>query len=500
MSGARGTVAAVALALLVALPTGCRIDPFDLNGGDDTTGDDTTGDAGRRDGGGGGGDGGTCVATGLDDTCNEVDDDCNGVVDDPFDKDTDDANCGTCGNRCSAPNAVLDCQQGACVFVDCLPGFVDLDPQVAGCEYQCPVFPPHAEDCNGVDEDCDGMIDEAIDLPPPPQGLCRGTPGTPCEGTAMVCATRGAVTTWYCDYGPDVEFDPSIPNGILLQEQLCDGKDGDCDGVADDAFTDLGQVCDNGAAGVCRDLGLRTCDPGDPSRTVCDLTLPPDPIGPATAETCNGLDDDCNGVVDDAVGPGRVVDAMSPVTVGAATIYVDTYEASHPDATAALGGVLTHRACSNPGVLPWRGATYAAAAAACAAAGKRLCTADEWQAACDDGTGRAYPYGASFEAATCNAEPYDGIPGGNDDDVLLATGGLAACVSSAGPLDLSGNLKEWTDDITGQTASGTDIAVLRGGAYDTPALGATCTFRSSRAAVDTVLPSIGFRCCKDTAP
>jgi len=478
--------------LLVAL-AGCNVSPFDLNhqgGGDDT-----------RDGGGDDDDGGTgidadvCVATGLDNTCNELDDDCSGTVDDPFDKTMDPANCGTCGNRCMSPNAVVTCEGGACELQGCLPGFVDLDG-AAGCEYLCPVFPPGVEDCNGVDEDCDGLIDEPADLPPPPTGLCRGTAGTPCAGTAMICATRGAVTTWYCDYDPAVEFDPSIPNGILLHEQACDGADGDCDGVADDEFTDLGQICDNGADGVCRDLGVRTCDPADETQTTCDLGVLPD-AGTMTTESCNGLDDDCNGGIDEDPG----IDATMPVVVAGTTISVDVFEASHPDATASVIGVATNRACSNPGVLPWRGATFAVATAACAAAGKRLCTAAEWRRACEGGSpATTFPYGDGFDDDACNAEAFDGVPGGADDDVLLATGARPMCVADDGLFDLSGNLKEWTDEITGETGGGVDIAVLRGGAYDTPDLGATCAFRSSRAAVDTVLPTIGFRCCKTGLP
>ena len=45
-----------------------------------------------------------------------------------------------------------------------------------------------------------------------------------------------------------------------------------------------------------------------------------------------------------------------------------------------------------------------------------------------------------------------------------------------------------------------DIAVLRGGAFDTPAIGATCDFRTSRAAVNILEPTYGFRCCRATAP
>lgn len=84
--------------------------------------------------------------------------------------------------------------------------------------------------------------------------------------------------------------------------------------------------------------------------------------------------------------------------------------------------------------------------------------------------------------------------------MLVPTGSLAMCTSDDQVFDLSGNLKEWTNDITGQTPGGTDIAVLRGGAFDTPQHGATCEFRTSRAAIDTILPTIGFRCCSDTAP
>jgi len=493
-----GTVATLAL-------TGCNFSPFELGGSS------ADGGIGFLDGGQGG-DGGAggadamvvCTPTGPDDQCDEIDNDCNGVVDDNFDKQNDPDNCGSCGNRCIEPGSVLNCVSGNCEFIQCQPGFKDLDPATPGCEYVCPVFPEQAEDCNGIDEDCDGMVDEAADLPSPPVGLCRTTAGTPCAGVSMICATRGtpAVTTWYCDYPAQVEFDPTIPNGIVLQEQLCDGEDGDCDGAADDFFTDLGQECDNGAQGICRDIGERKCDPGDPTQTFCDLTVLPDPIGPSTTETCNGLDDNCDGMVDNGV-----VDDMVNVTFGGNDFYIYRYEASRPDATSSNEGALEHQSCSNLNVVPWRGVSHTIAAAACAATPdsmgvpKRLCTSAEYLAACAGNAANTFPYGATFDANQCNTEPFDGVAGGGDDDILLPTGsGLSSCQSDDGVFDLSGNLKEWTDDLTGQTPGGLDIHVLRGGAYNTPAVGATCGFRTSRAAVNTILPSIGFRCCSDNAP
>ncbi|MBA2662969.1 MAG: hypothetical protein H0U74_11780 [Bradymonadaceae bacterium] len=52
------------------------------------------------------------------------------------------AHCGGCNLGCSVPNAVAQCQApGGCSFVECLPGWIDLDgvngPGTNGCEYAC---------------------------------------------------------------------------------------------------------------------------------------------------------------------------------------------------------------------------------------------------------------------------------------------------------------------------------------------------------------------------
>ena len=97
-------------------------------------------------------------------------------------------------------------------------GWVDLDTEAeTGCEYPCLVV--EDEVCDGFDNDCDGETDEELDLTPP-ANLCRSTPGTPCEDMVPRCMTRAGRTTWFCVYPAGVEFDPSVPNGIVLEETL----------------------------------------------------------------------------------------------------------------------------------------------------------------------------------------------------------------------------------------------------------------------------------------
>jgi hypothetical protein len=495
----------------MVVASGCEVEPYPLS--ETAYQDGSTAD-------GDGGDGGPatdgtptdarppCIPPGTPEVCNELDDDCDGLIDEDFDLSNDPFNCGECGNICAEPNADVVCQAGECVRLNCWVGYKDLDPDEPGCEYRCPVYPETPEDCNGIDEDCDGETDEPADLVAPPADLCRDTAGTPCENVAPVCATRGnpPVTTWYCDYPPQVEFDPDLPNGIVLQETLCDGHDGDCDGVADDPFTDLGQTCDNGAMGACRDVGIRACDPNDATQTYCDFSvLPdPDPLAPRP-EMCNGVDDDCDGIVDnpDTNDASRVIDDMVHIQRNGLDFWIYRYEASRPDATETAVGISEARACSKPGALPWAGVTYAQAAAACQVVGKRLCTAEEWAAACAGPANHLYPYGATYGPDTCNGHDLDGIPGGDDDDVLLPTADsslLAGCVSAEGIHDLSGNVREWTDDPRGTTADGTPIYVVRGGGFTTPSIGLTCDFEISQAVADVVLETIGFRCCSHEAP
>jgi hypothetical protein len=468
-----------------------------------------------------GGGWGSCLGeiTPVPEVCGDgVDNDCNGTPDDGFDFQNDVENCGGCDQSCfllRPPNtlpATPGCVNGECRYV-CIAGFADHDndrndpPGTSpnGCEYTCPRFPTVAEECNDLDDDCDGGVDEDL---PATQDICPRSDdaGTPCFGALATCrdpdGAGGLPKGWYCVYAPEVDVDPTEPN-LLAEEGRCDGVDNDCDGQTDETFPTVGQECDNGLLGACRDVGERVCDPGDPYTTTCDLSVLPDadPAAPS-AEVCNGVDDNCDGIRDnpDPADPDRVVDDMVHITHSGLDFWIYTYEASRPDADDLDPGVSDARACSRDGALPWTNVTWDDAEAACLAVGKRLCTAAEWVAACQGATGTVYPYGDLYEGAWCNGEDHDGVPGGADDDVLLPTGDLGMCLSADGAYDLSGNVREWTDDLRGTTSGGDPIYVVRGGEYHTPSPGLTCSFDLSQAVYDVVLPTIGFRCCSDTAP
>jgi Cys-rich repeat protein len=191
-------------------------------------------------------------------------------------------------------------------------------------------------------------------------------------------------------------------------------------------------------------------------------------------------DHDC---VPDAIDPITCPDDMTPV---ADTFCVDVYEASRPDATAGDPGTDESIARSVAGVLPWRASGNAAALAACQAAGKRLCSPDEWALACAGPDHTTYAYGDAYQPTTCNGIDTYGRTGFH----LMPTGSFPGCTNEWGVFDMNGNIWE-------HVAGGTDMDV-RGGAFN---CSDSRTFHRCDYVPGSWTPSaLGFRCCKDGEP
>lgn len=301
---------------------------------------------------------------------------------------------------CAFPNAESSCMHGVCQPGACSSGYLDLNRDARdGCEYAC--HETGAEVCDGVDNDCDGQVDEALD---------------DCN---YLCTPTGAET--------------------------CDAVDNDCDGLVDED-----EVCRSSCPADMVPVGLAHC--------------------------------------------------------------VDRYEASRVDATVSSQGVDGSMALSRAGVLPWMVNPMTEAhlgefQAACAAAGKELCSPEEWFSACTGPEQTPFVYGNAFNRETCNCvdtccDDYCAAHSIGSTSCELTsncgytydcfgvapTGQFTGCTNEFGTLDMNGNV--WEVVRSGSDPRGYE---LRGGAFNcaSAATRVNCSFNANWTALYA-----GFRCCK----
>jgi len=252
-----------------------------------------------------------CVpSASVDTTCDGLDDDCDGSIDEDFSALTTGCGIGACSasgaTSCVAGQLLDSCQPGApaasdasCDGVDddC-DGSVDEDysPLTTGCGIgacgatgstrcelgqvldSCQPGTPAASDanCDGFDDDCNGSVDEDY------------SPLT----TSCGIGSCGAAGSTRCELGQ--VLDSCQPGAPAASDANCDGIDDDCDGSADEDYSPLTTSCGIGACGA---IGATSC-------VLAQVQDSCQPGAPAPADaSCDGIDDDCDGVADEDYAP-----------------------------------------------------------------------------------------------------------------------------------------------------------------------------------------------------
>ena len=306
------------------------------------------------------------INPGAAEVCNEQDDDCDALIDDADDS--------------------VDLATGRAVYADIdADGYGDPATETwmcdagegwvedaSDCDDTRPdINPAAAEVCNGIDDDCDTLVDDAddsLDLSTASTWYTDGDGDTygadasavlACEAPAGAVALAGDCDDGDIAYNPGAtEADCTDPNdyncdgsvgyadgdgdGYAACEEcddtnaanhpgateLCDGADNDCDGTVDEAdAADASTWYADSDGDTFGDATVTETACTAPAGYVGDATDCDDgdgAVNPAQAEVCNGVDDNCDGTVDEA-------------TAGdASTWYADADGDSHGDAATAV--------------------------------------------------------------------------------------------------------------------------------------------------------------------
>ncbi|MBI5500229.1 MAG: putative metal-binding motif-containing protein [Deltaproteobacteria bacterium] len=181
------------------------------------------------------------IHPGASEVCNSLDDDCNGATDETY---------------ACVPGSAQACTVGACSGSQTCSG---------SCTWgACTVS--GAEVCNGVDDNCNGLSDEGYS--------CVLGATQPCwVGSCPGTQSCGAGCSWgACN---------------VTATEVCNGADDNCNGSTDEGFSCIAGRTQSCTVGSCS--GTQTCS-FSCAWGSCTVTA---------SESCNGIDDNCNGATDE---------------------------------------------------------------------------------------------------------------------------------------------------------------------------------------------------------
>ena len=255
--------------------------------------------------------------------CNAIDEDCDGVPDNGLTFTTyyADADGDTHGD---VAVTTTTCDGAPMGYVSNSDDCDDTDDSV---------YPGVIDLCNGIDNDCDGNIDDDALFTTYYLDNDGDTYGNQLDAGTTFCYVPAA--PYVLDNTDCDDSDMSINPGAT---EICNAMDEDCDGIADDGltFTTYYRDADGDTYGNAA-VTTTTCD-GAPIGYVIDDADCDDSdlsINPGATEICNAMDEDCDGIADDGLtfvtyykdndGDGYGAGLYGTVTTcdGAPATYVD---------------------------------------------------------------------------------------------------------------------------------------------------------------------------------